>query len=226
VRTLGEFAALPAPSVHRPVEADYQALARGEGGSALRAYVPEAPVREEIVVGGNVLDRADAVSGPAAIAMIAKRIALRLEGRGRCAARLDVAAVDATGARELPIDLDAPVGEPEELARVLAPVVEAEPAASGWSLGRTSSWRLRVVVAAEAVPGAEAVEVIAEASAPIAQTIDPLAVVLSTSGSLFALSPPDLRAERRDAHRRTRRGKQRRGRTTPATQARLFDRRS
>jgi len=36
VRTLGEFAALPAPSVSRPLEADYQALARGDSGSALR----------------------------------------------------------------------------------------------------------------------------------------------------------------------------------------------
>jgi hypothetical protein len=56
--------------------------------------------------------------------------------------------------------------------------------------------------------------------------IDPLALVLSTSGSRVALSSPDLRAERRDAHRRTRRGKQRRGRTTPSAQSRLFDRRS
>jgi nucleotidyltransferase/DNA polymerase involved in DNA repair len=241
VRTLGEFSALPAPSVHRPVEADYQALARGEGGSALRAYVPEAPVREEIVVGGNVLDRADALSGPAAIAMIAKRIALRLAGRGQCAGRLEVAAIGPTGVRELPVELTAPIGEPEELARALAPVVEAQPAAAAndeqpaWTVGRATSWRLRVVVAAEAVPGAEPVEVFAAASAPIAHLaatpatpsmIDPLAVVLSTSGSLFALSSPDLRAERRDAHRRTRRGKQRRGRTTPSAQSRLFDRRS
>ena len=222
VRTLGEFAALPAPSVHRPIEADYQALARGEGGTALRAYVPETPAREDIIVGGNVLDRADAVSGPAAIAIIARRLAVRLAGRGRDAARLEVGAVTGEGLRELPVDLTAPVGEPEELARVLAPVVEAE---------NVRSWRLRVVVAAEVIPGAETVEVLAEGTAPIAQsaaagTIDPLAVVLSTPGSLFALSPPDLRAERRDAHRRTRRGKQRRVRPTPAAQPRLFDRRS
>jgi nucleotidyltransferase/DNA polymerase involved in DNA repair len=219
VRTLGEFAALPAPSVHRPVEADYQALARGESGTMLRAYLPELPVREDIVVGGNVLDRVDAVSGPAAVAMIARRIALRLAGRGRQAARLEVAAVGAQGARELPVELTMAVSEPEELARVLAPVVEAEIGAS---------WRLRVVVAAEAVPGAEAIEVVAEGSAPFAQAaaIDPLAVVLSTPGSLFALSAPDLRAERRDAHRRTRRGKQRRVRPAPPAQSRLFDRRT
>jgi hypothetical protein len=119
-----------------------------------------------------------------------------------------------------------PVGEAEALARVLAPAVEAQAPAI---------WRLRVVVAAEVVPGAETVEIAAEGSAPVdrriaeAATIDPLAVVLSTSGSLFALTAPDLRAERRDAHRRTRRGKQRRARPASSAQPglpKLFDRRS
>jgi hypothetical protein len=54
--------------------------------------------------------------------------------------------------------------------------------------------------------------------------VDALTVVLSGPGSLFALSSPDLRAERRDAHRRTRRGKQRRTRPTPSAQSQLFDR--
>jgi hypothetical protein len=275
VRTLGEFAALPAPSVHRPVEADYQALARGEGGTTLRAYVPEAPVREDIIVGGNVLDRADAVAGPAAVAMVARRVAVRLAGRGRLAARLEVTALTgeavraATGSEParlatagevraggafgelvrgepvrgepvrgepvraggvlgepVPIEIDVPVGEAEELARVLAPTVEAQTSAT---------WRLRVVVAAEVVPGTDMVEIAAEGSVRIdrriadAATIDPLAIVLSTSGSLFALTAPDLRAERRDAHRRTRRGKQRRARPASSAQPglpKLFDRRS
>jgi hypothetical protein len=233
VRSLGEFAALPAPSVHRPVEADYQALARGEGGTTLRAYVPEASIREEIIVGGNVLDRADAVSGPAAVATVARRIALRLGGRGRHAARLEVSAITGESVRAggvlgepVPIEIDVPVGEAEALARVLAPAIEAQAPAI---------WRLRVVVAAEVVPGAETVEIAAEGSAPVdrriaeAATIDPLAVVLSTSGSLFALTAPDLRAERRDAHRRTRRGKQRRARPASSAQPGLpkpFDRRS
>lgn len=283
VRTLGEFAALPAPSVQRPVEADYQALARGESGTHLRAYVPDisaAPMREEILVGGNVLDRADAVSGPAAVALVARRLELRLAGRGRHAAELEVtalpvgswqgalapvaananatataangnapasavaavAAVTAVidGPRELPVMLEAPTGDAAELARVLAAAVDAAHTAE------CGAWRLRVVVAAEVVPGAETREVFAEGSAPVragrggapaiaeaggaitesGATIHPLAVVLSTPGSLFALSPPDLRAERRDAHRRTRRGKQRRARPTPVSQAKLFDRRS
>ncbi len=340
VRTLGEFAALPAPSVQRPVEADYQALARGESGTHLRAYVPEAPVREEILVGGNVLDRADALSGPAAVALVARRLELRLAGRARHAAELEVIALPAetwTGAlapragdsralgalgmsaananepananasassaheaaagpivarRDLPVALDLPTGDAAELARALAAAVDAA------QTGEAGAWKLRVVVAAETIPGAATHEVFAEGSAPMfaqgaapmsaqgaapmsaqgaapmsaqdgarlfaqgsgptiasrgggraraamnpeareetsgergaaitdtGATLHPLAVVLSTPGSLFALSAPDLRAERRDAHRRTRRGKQRRARPTPVSQAKLFDRRS
>src|SRR5690606_895849 len=83
VRTLGEFAALPAPSIARPLEADYQALARGESGAHLRPYAPEAPIREDVVVSaGNVLERDGQLGGPAAIALVARRIALRLAGRG------------------------------------------------------------------------------------------------------------------------------------------------
>ncbi|MDQ3369327.1 MAG: hypothetical protein M3680_28205, partial [Myxococcota bacterium] len=51
VRTLGEFAGLPAPSVTRPLEADYQALARGESGNTLRPYAPDAQIREDAVIG-------------------------------------------------------------------------------------------------------------------------------------------------------------------------------
>src|SRR5690606_37960301 len=85
VRTLGEFAALPAPSVARPIEADYQALARGDSGDALRPYAPDLAIREHAVItpGG-------ALSGPAAVALLASRIELRLTGRGRGAARLEV----------------------------------------------------------------------------------------------------------------------------------------
>ena len=218
VTTLGQFAALPAPSVARPLEADYQALARGESGTLLRPYVPETAIREELVVrAGNVLDSARGVSAPAAIAMIARRIALRLAGRGRLAAQLEVRA----GERELPLDLDRPTAEPEELARALAPAI-AE--------ANAEAWRLCVVVAGEAVTAADAPAADArmahEAATRAAEpsTIDPMTLVLSSPGSLFALATPDLRAERRDAHRRTRRGKQRRVRPTPAAQSRLFDR--
>ena len=54
---------------------------------------------------------------------------------------------------------------------------------------------------------------------------DPLAVVLSTSGALFALTPGQPENAVRE-HRRTRRGKQRRSRSmTAPVQVRLFDRR-
>ncbi len=338
VRTLGEFAALPAPSVARPLEADYRALARGESGTYLRPYAPEAAIREELMVAaGSVLDAVDGISGPTAIAQVARRVALRLEGRGRAAARLELAAVTATGTLTLEPDLALlAVGtaaaaaraelpghiEPrttpalagsEDLARAIAPVLEAVAQAP-------TAWRLRVTVIGEAVttldehdlaittelampvrthepiagraasgtaagasvhPGslqpkpaalprtaselregqhggasrpANANGIAPDGTAEVAPAIravansnqhgagalgasgdtaaaDPLALVLSTSGSLFALAAPgaawgtgDDRAER--AHRRTRRGKQRRSRSMVAPmQARLFDRR-
>jgi protein ImuB len=42
VHTLGEFAALPPPSVARAWDADYQQLARGEGGAELDDYIGPA----------------------------------------------------------------------------------------------------------------------------------------------------------------------------------------
>jgi hypothetical protein len=53
-----------------------------------------------------------------------------------------------------------------------------------------------------------------------------LSVVLASSGSLFALASPMGMGstDRRDVHRRTRRGKQRRTRPTAQVQPRLFDR--
>jgi protein ImuB len=49
VHTLGEFAALPPPSVARAWDADYQQLARGEGGATIHDYAP--PAAREVVVG-------------------------------------------------------------------------------------------------------------------------------------------------------------------------------
>ena len=206
IRTLGEFAALPAPSVARPLEADYQALARGDGGTSLRAYAPDAVVREEITVTGGVLEQDGTVGGPSAIALVARRLALRLTGRGRAAGRLDVSVI-AAGERELPVALDRPAGDAWSIARALEPVLEAAPA---------GPWRLRAVVSREVVPGAET-DVAADV--PLALAPSSIALVLSSSASLFEAP---LGAERRDAHRRTRRGKHRR-RGAPA-QSSLFGR--
>lgn len=207
VTTLGAFAALPAPSVARPTEADYQALARGEGGASLRPYSPDGPIREEIIVTGNVLDGAGGLGGPGAIALVARRIALRLAGRERLAAAIEVVAGD----REVPIELSRALGAAGELARELAPALDETP---------TTQWRMRVVISQEAMATGTDVEV---QPVEVVEMIDPIAMVLTTTGSLFSLSAPDVRSERRDAHRRTRRGKQRRGRPTPGAQSRLFD---
>ncbi len=93
VRSLGEFAALPAPSVARPqvaaAGADFQALARGESGALLRPYLPESTIREDLVT-------SDALGGVTALAMLGSRLALRLAGRGRLAARLEITITGAT----------------------------------------------------------------------------------------------------------------------------------
>jgi nucleotidyltransferase/DNA polymerase involved in DNA repair len=236
VRTLGEFAALPAPSVARPLEADYQALARGDSGNVLRPYAPEAPIREELVVG-----TADSLfGGSAATAALADRLELRLRGRARGASRLEVSIVGGAADRSVPVTPDAPASTAQELADLIAPVIGEAPGASA---------RLRVVVVGEAIVGAPAQ--VAAAPAPVvpasyavgASAIDVLAAALASAGvtrpaerpraqrshlgDLAALTPPAtepqaLRAERRDAHRRTRRAKQR-GRTVAVVaQSQLF----
>jgi protein ImuB len=212
VTTLGQFAALPAPSVARPFEADYQALARGDGGTLLRPYRPDMPLSEQLVVrSGNVLDSSAGVSGPAAIAAVARRLALRLAGRGRAAGHLDVA----VGGRELGVAPERALAEAEQLARALAPAL-VEPSAGAWLLRVTVTTEVAVSDSADGAQPAGGPEAFPHAQVE-PHRLDPLALVLSTSASL------DLRAERRVAHRRTRRGKVRRSRPALATQPRLFE---
>lgn len=249
VRTLGEFAALPAPSVARPFEADYQALARGEGGNALRPYTPDAPIREEAAIGSGP----HALSGPAAIALLAERVALRLQGRGRSAARLEVTVVGADGERPVPIT-PMRASEPGAIASGLLSSAEVIAEAIGAAVGDAvharvpasstpagppaaaapPAARLRVVVSGEALAG-DPVDASVElpvqrglAAVPAAaldERTQVLAVVLSTTGGAaerFGLTSPI--ADRRDLHRRTRRGKQRRRTRTGEVlaQPRLF----
>lgn len=211
VRTLGEFAALPSPSIApRPqvFAADYQALARGESGTSLHPYIPRGVACEDIVVGsGNVLDIADSLSGPTAVAHLARRIALRLDGRGSVATRLRISATSAAQTRDLDVQLDEPTAGPEQLARALAPIVA----------GTTQHpWTLRVVVEGERFSAAastadshtrshNAALDASPASAAAESTVHPLALVLSTSGALFSLS-----RSKGHSHRRTRRSKPRR----------------
>ncbi len=252
VRTLGEFAALPAPSVTRPMEADYQGLARGDSGHVLRPYAPESPVREQAVISplvagssGNTASAASpSAASPglgmsAAVALLAERVGLRLAGRGRGAARIELTITAHSGERVVAIDpLMAPMGQQtrvhggvlesaEELAEAIGRAVADESAAS----------RLRVTVTGEAIAG-DAMEIDDKLERPgVSGRLDTLAVVLSTTGSHTALSSwqlsiagpgaaasgaAALRTERRDAHRRTRRSKHLRRRTAPLAQPSLF----
>ncbi len=257
VRTLGEFAALPAPSVARPIEADYQALARGDSGQSLRPYAPEAPVREDVVLSSAEGGRSGLATS-SAIAHLAERVAARLAGRGRGAARLEVTVSGASGEQVVPIlpgvtsrdDRPVPlsslagptrrvIDSSEDLANAIALAVDSDQA---------SPWRLRVVVTGEAIAGEVAANdrsAIAVASDTTAERIDAFAadagesldlmnVVLASTGSTsdsgtWRLTHPGhsriLRDERRDAHRRTQRGKaaeRRRVRDREFVQARLF----
>ncbi|MDQ3340698.1 MAG: hypothetical protein M4D80_36530 [Myxococcota bacterium] len=163
VRTLGEFASLPAPTVSSRgarFEADYQALARGESGNALRPYAPDAPIREEAVLNAESPSTASAdrdpvhhahqgLSAPAAVAILAERVAMRLAGRARCAARIDITIGGAAGERVTTIS---PVREGKGVLSSAEELADAIGAALG---GDTSSqaWRMKVVVSGEALAG-------------------------------------------------------------------------
>ena len=226
VRTLGEFAALPAPSVARPLEADYQALARGDSGNVLRPYAPEAPIREELIAS----NAGGLFGGASVVQTLARRLALRLSGRARAASRLDVTITSELGERAVPVTAGRAVSSQHEIIELLAPLF-------GEGLGAA---KLRVVVVGEAVVGPSG-ELDAPADgAGSAGSIDALTAALSTgskrrrrrpSSSPAAqparvqpwqlIAPQTLRAERRDVHRRTRRAKPRR-RPAVLAQSQLF----
>lgn len=203
VRTLGEFAALPAPSVARPLEADYQALARGESGNTLRPYSPEAPIREDLALGAD-----------GTLRLLAERVALRLHGRARAAAKLEVTVASAAGERAVVVT-GGEVRSSDELEHAIRDQLVHD----GVSLA--DIWRIRAVVVGEAlVGGSETAE-----GAPA--IVDTLSLVLSSTGGSLDLAlgpisalPPPI-AERRFLARRTRRGKERRRIDNPI-QPRLF----
>jgi protein ImuB len=195
VHTLGEFAALPPPEVARPEDADWQALARGEGGAALAAYAPKGPIVERIA-----LDHAGA-PGPgglvAVVGELAARVAARLAGRGQAAAAI---AVDTGVAPPIELAPDAPLSEPEDLARAIAARIGG---------GAPSYVEVRITpielgAPLEASDGVVAAPVLAEASVPLTLVPDLVPVVP------------------RAPHRRTRRGKERSRITPGAAQPGLF----
>ena len=227
VRTLGEFAALPAPSVARPAVAaagaDFQALARGDSGTQLRAYVPEASIREEVVT-------SDALGGPTALAMLCGRLAARRAGRNRNAARLEIVISGAAGAapRTIQHTLDDATADAAELAESINAAIGDD--------GVPRGARVRAIVTGEGLPGVSGAAVASAdelAAAPPTINLVPavLGVVLANTGSQFettfgawSLTSPEANHER--PHRRMRRGKQRRRVTVAAVagsaQSRLF----
>ena len=252
IGTVGEFAALPAPSVavrSGPFQADYQALARGEGSAKLQPYAPEGAICEELAVGAScVFDTGELLSSQAAVAQLARRIALRLEGRRCGATRLKLQIFAKAGAAGWSRDVLAasPLYAPEQLARVLLPlavenseiirrlrvtVVEENSTASPCAdlsvaddSGQLSPIHTVSVESHSQVAARAAASDDRSDSGPTcttaATTVDPLALVLSTSGALLSLSSVKERG-----YRRTRRGKQRQFSLAARTQPRLFDQR-
>ncbi len=243
VTTLGAFAALPAPSVSRPFEADFQALARGEGGQTLRPYAPEAPIREDVNITSTSTSTANGFSLSSAVGTLAERVAARLDGRGRGAARLELAVTGPAGERIIPIVPVASARVRTSLEAMLVPVGgEQKLLSSSESLadaittaltGDEQVWRLRLSVIGEAIAGEAPISELSETEAP--GILDTLSVVLSnTGGSLeLAFGPLSLHGfgpgptagvlrDRREAHQRTRRTKRHRTRPNSVIQPKLF----
>lgn len=224
VTTLGKFASLPAPSIHRrslSVDADYLSLARGDSGQSLRPYTPDAPIREEahlcaphpashpapgrtaagtpahgvpqlsLLPGATTgattaapagaagsaatagasapsasagqppapcdpLAAASTLSGPAAIALLANRLAHRLAGRARGAARLEITVSSSAGETTIPLTVPdrGALESAEDLAQLLGAAIP--------DLG--NAWHLRAVVTGEALVGADAATAAATAT--------------------------------------------------------------
>ncbi|HEY5936562.1 MAG TPA: hypothetical protein VIU61_18060, partial [Kofleriaceae bacterium] len=165
-------------------------------------------------------------SAPAAVALLAERVALRLAGRARGAARLEVTASGADGERVVPIT-------PLSASRALLSTAEELAEAIGTVLHdghrRSTDWRLKVSVTGEAIAGDDTATV--NTLADDTDRVDALSLVLSTTGAVelaFGTSSirPSAQSERtdRNSYRRTRRGKQRRRGAAAAelVQPRLF----
>ncbi len=198
VRTLGAFAALPPPSVARPWDADFQSLARGDGGAAMRPIAPVGPIDERAPVGAGV-------GVGAAIGAIAARIGARLAGRDRAAAALEL---ELEGHAPIRIIPDAPVSAAAELADLLGAAVGAAAVHPTWVRARVTGF---------AHDGEETAAVV---TPMVAQGSVPVAAPPGEAVPMFRLEPTGQELGGA-MHRRTRRGKQRPRLTTPA-QSQLF----
>lgn len=185
VRTLGAFADLPPPSVARPERSaawdlDFQALARGDGGSTLDAYEPTGPIAERALLepGGP--------SVGATVETLALRLSARLLGRGAVPADV-LMRLERTGGLPAIRSLHVAEASPEDLADVIGRALGTEP----WT-------RIEIIARPVAAPTVAA----APAPEPVRHEVEPAApLVLLPS----AFGEHMERVE----HRRTRRGKQR-----------------
>jgi hypothetical protein len=198
VRTLGAFADLPPPSVARPDrtaawDLDFQALARGDGGSTLDAYTPSGPIAERMMLepGGP--------SVGAAVEALARRLSARLLGRGAVPADV-LMRLERSGGLPAIRSLHVAEASPDDLADVIGRALGTEP----WT---------RIEIIARPVAAAQPVQAAAPAPEPMRHEVDPIAPLVLL---------PSAFGERmeRVEHRRTRRGKQRP--RIGAGQARLF----
>ncbi len=202
VRTLGAFAELPPPSVMRPDpdgwDADFQALARGDGGAELDAYSPGGPIAERAVIDGA---GAEASVG-AAVETLSQRLAARLAGRMGQGPTVELM-LRLTGASPVPAirALQLPHADADNLADAI-----------GRALGGDSWTAIEAIARPESMGPVVAVPATAAAVRHEIEPIAPLVLLPSPTGY--------GRGGDRVEHRRTRRGKQRP--RIGAGQARLF----
>lgn len=164
VKTLGDFAALPPPSVSRPwLDVDFQSLARGHGPATVRG------VQRDAVLAQRVVERVDLPGGEReeaplwlALRTLCDRACLRLDGRERAATEVRLRLVgpagqttDVRACRTRPTsssrDLLDMLGHelahlgvlPPALAAELEIVAEAEPVAAALELFAADAPRAR-----------------------------------------------------------------------------------
>jgi protein ImuB len=155
VKTLGDFAALPPPSVSRPwAHVDFQALARGAGPAALHGMSRDAALARAVV------ERMDLAAGePAALAMalrtVCDRACLRLEGRERGAMELLVRLL---GPGDQSTELVVPCARPTACSRDLLDAIELQRDALELQDTRHQVVAVELVVVAEAMAEAPELE--------------------------------------------------------------------
>lgn len=188
VKTLGQFAELPPPSVMRPDrggwDADFQALARGDGGAELTPYTPTGPIADRVELEASV---------GAAVESLAQRLAARLAGRIGEGVAVELM-LRLTGGTTLP-----------SIRSMIVPDATVE--TLGDAIGRALDGETRTTIEAIARPEAP----------PVVTTVQPMAACESMRHEVEPIAPLVLlptpaaygRTDARIEHRRTRRGKQR-----------------